>query len=280
MSIARTAPGGLLTDDDGSGTTGTILNNSERQSMLDLIDARWSLVYVTATGSQNNVSITSGGVEADVMVCSNASDLTITGIVAPASPAKPGKLLTIIAAGAGHVYLSHMSASSSAANRLYNKVGSGPTPLTAGSGRATYCYLGSEWYLIHHDQGDYISATFAAGNFTGNGAMTWTVASGDRATGWKLVGTEVHFYFTLTTTSVGGTPNTMLQISNSEWGGFTAEHTIYSRPAYANDNGTIVDAVLCHASSTTVFIHKSAGTNWTAATDNTSIYGTLRIPVS
>lgn len=282
MSIDRASTGGFLTDDDGTGTTGTLLNNSERQSMLDRIDA-WRTEYtITSTGSQNDLSITSSGVEADVLRCSNASDLTITGIAAPASPAKPGKLLIVRSVGAGNVYLKHQNASSTAANRLVNAATSADTPLAQGRGWAIYSYdaASARWSMIGHDQGGWLSATFAAGNFTGNGSMTWTVASGDRASAYWLRGNQLEYYFTLATTTVGGTPNTQLNIAAAEWGGFTTSGSVNWRLAVALDNASsITDAYCFHSSATVLSCVKISG-NWAAATDATYLYGSFRIQVT
>jgi hypothetical protein len=62
---------------------------------------------------------------------------------------------------------------------------------------------------------------FAAGNFTANGAMTWTVASarsGDLSA-YSIVGKTLTIWFSITGT-VGGTPNSQLLIAIP--GGFTA----------------------------------------------------------
>lgn len=281
MSVTRRT----WTDDDGSWTTGTILDNAELQRIYDDIDARWTIAYTFATGTQHNYSITSGGVEADVLWCSNASDLGLTGIAAPASPAKTGKELVIISAGAGHVQLVHQNGGSSAANRLSNLAGSANTVLAAGKGRATYRYDGNTglWYMVDHDQGGFLPVSFAAGDFTGNGSMTWTLASGDRVaagTGFWQRGNRVHYAFQLATTTVGGTPNTTLQIAAAQWGGFTAASTVpYRRLAVSLDNGTDVGAY-CTVSGTTLQILRANGGNWSASTDNTYLYGDLEFQVT
>src|SRR5438094_9666164 len=96
MSLTRRT----WTDDDGTGTIGTVLANAELQRLYDDIDARWSRVSISSTGSQNNLNIS----EADFVLLTNASDLTITGLVAPTTPAKPGKLPVFKSLGAGNVY--------------------------------------------------------------------------------------------------------------------------------------------------------------------------------
>lgn len=169
MSIARSGAGGVLTDDDGTGTTGTILNNSERQSMLDKIDARWTEQVYSSTGTQNNVVITSGGVETDRLNGTNASDVTVTGFVAPASPTKPGKPLDIYSTGAGNFILAHENASSTAANRINTDMGGISLYLLAGRGKCRLVYdsANSRWRVHQHVQGGLISYS-----------TSWTAASG------------------------------------------------------------------------------------------------------
>jgi len=163
-----------VTDDTGDHVSGSIGDNAWVQLVKAWVDARWSRLTVTSTGSQNNLSITSGGLEADLLLCNNASDLTLTGIAAPASPAKPGKRLIVISIGAGHVYLAHQSGSSTAANRLANIFTAGATPLAAGSGVAVLVYddNASRWRLVAHDQGAAIAYT-----------PTWTASSVNPAIG-------------------------------------------------------------------------------------------------
>jgi hypothetical protein len=131
MSIARTT----IVDDDGTLTTGTIWNNAWKTELYDQIDARWSEATTTATGTQNNLSIS----EADTFRANNATALTITGLVAPATPAKPGKPLRVVAIGAGTVTLNNEDAGSTAANRIITGTGAALT-LAAGTGWALLVY--------------------------------------------------------------------------------------------------------------------------------------------
>lgn len=118
------------------------------------------------------------------------------------------------------------------------------------------------------------AVTFAAGNFTANGSMTWTVASGDQTTfRYVEVGKVMHMWVYLVTTTVGGTPNTQLRVAipNSR----TSAATV--RGVFAGtDNGTDVTGGVWEATSGTAYVtlykSPSAG-NWTASTDNTAIFG-------
>jgi len=123
------------TDDSGTGTDGTIHNNAWLQAIYDALDARWSEFTTTSTGSQNNFAYS----EADTIRANNASALTLTGLLAPASPAKPGKPLRLVAIGAGTVTLNNEDAASTAANRIITGTGAALT-LAATTGWALLVY--------------------------------------------------------------------------------------------------------------------------------------------
>ncbi len=181
-----------VTDDDGTGTTGTAGTNAWLQSLLDLIDARWSELTVTSTGTQDNLSITSGGVEADVLRCTNASLLTITSIAAPASPAKPGKPLVIFSAGVGQVDINDSSAAlGTAANRVITGV-SGTISLGGSVGAALLIYddTTDRWRVLAHTQNASVSYTPTFGGVTlGNGTVSGA---------YHRIGRIIHWQATLT----------------------------------------------------------------------------------
>lgn len=275
MSITRTTD----TDDDGSGTTGTIRTNAWLQTIYDALDGRWSRVTITSTGSQNNVSIT----EADLVILNNASDLTITGIVAPASPTKPGKRLILVSTGAGNVLLAHQNASSTAANRIINFATSANTPLAAGVGTAilTYDDANSRWRLVHHEQGAPITPTFADGHYTGAGVdADWALASGDRTTQMYILrGRQLFVTWYLATTSVTNTPTT-LRITNAAWGGFTVAKTKLRSVMYDdNGGGNTFGYAQVTASGTEISIFKLSG-NFSNAANTTNAFGDLDFEVT
>ncbi len=261
MALTRT----MVTDDDGTGTTGTPWNAAQRNADWDVVDGRWSRITVTSTGSVNNLSITTGGVEADLIIFNNASDLTITGIVAPTSPLKPAKPLRYMCIGAGNVFFKHQNASSTAANRLACFVSSGDTPNAGGSatqpgGRGAFDYddLDSRWVLHKHDQGAWI--TPATPTFSGNGAMTWTSVTVNSNRYW-VRGRQLFLDFDFSGT-VGGTPNTLLTATLPN--GYTVA---------ASHNSVIwevTDARACIAQTSTGgvvnFTTDLAVNNWTAGT--------------
>jgi hypothetical protein len=131
--------------------------------------------------------------------------------------------------------------------------------------------------------GEWINVTFSAGNFTGNGSMTWTLASGDQVTfKYTLIGKTMIVSVVLQTTTVGGTPNTDLRIAIP--GGFTAAVAMVS-PCDIVDNGTFPTTsargrMSVAAGATQIVINTATGGNWTASTDQTHVRGQIAFEVS
>jgi hypothetical protein len=275
MSITRTAPYGTVTDDSGGGTDGTIANNAWLQGHLDLLDARWSRTSITSTGTQTTINPS----EADLLICNNASDLTIRSITAPSSPAKPGKKLTIVSTGADNVFLNHQdtNVSVTAANRLVNTATSSSTPLAAGAGRAVYIYddANSRWRLVEHDQGAWIAPTFAAGDFTASSG-SWTLASGDVTFDrFCLRGTLLFFEFRYITTTVSATPT---ELRRAIYNGYTVRAgggRVEGIVMYQDNGGAETLGLLYNANSTTTNLEfrRLASTAWSTATNTTALQG-------
>jgi hypothetical protein len=230
-------------------------------------------VTFTTTGNIDNLD-TQG---ASLIRMNNASLATIRGLKADA-----GQEVTIVSIGAGIVEFAHQNANSTAENRLLNMVTSSTTRLAAGSGAATYRYdkATGRWRLIAHNQGAYIATTFAAGDYTGNGLMTFTVASGDVITNTScLVGKLLFFTVRVFTTSVGGTPSDQLHVAIPN--GYTAVASVLF-PARLSDNGgaSTFGHVRCSAAGATCFVSKLDSSNWTAAANTTAFDFSVIIEVT
>lgn len=127
--------------------------------------------------------------------------------------------------------------------------------------------------------GSWTDVAFVAGNFTGNGSMTWTVASGDVGRNrYMKIGKLLVWQLYLSTTTVGGTPNVALQVALPTGTFPTVTHA--SSVAYINDNGTIRDGYASPASGTLLGFFLSSGANWTASTDGTYIRAVLLLELS
>jgi hypothetical protein len=127
--------------------------------------------------------------------------------------------------------------------------------------------------------GEWIAVTFAAGNFTGTGAQTWTLTAPDQANfAYTLYGKTMTAKFQLATTSVGGVAATGLQILIP--GGFTAASVAYNAAAFILDNGVLAAGRLSVAAGgTKILVERSDGAVWTAAANTTYVYGQITIEV-
>lgn len=230
-----------------------------------------SEVTTTATGTQADFAPGLRG--HSVLRCNNATDLTITGFAG----GLPGQTITVASVGAGNVFLGHQVAGSAAANRMINWVTSGNgTPLVAGIGTATYVYDGTtaRWRLVAHAMGGTIAVTYAAGNFTASGAMTWTVDAGDQIVlAYTIVGRSMHLSVRLDTTSVGGVADTALRLT------IPNACTLGTRSNFIF-NGTNAGVIFVghsdhSAGDTFLSIFTNIGaTPWTLAANTTAIFGT------
>jgi hypothetical protein len=125
--------------------------------------------------------------------------------------------------------------------------------------------------------GEWLAVAFNAGDFTANGAMTWTVEAGDLTTfAYALVGKTLLVAVIIQTTSVGGTPNTYLQVKLP--GGLVAARSTYT-PAFAQDNGAAQEVAIARtiAGQSNLYIGRLGGANWSLATNATSIWATVAL---
>lgn len=155
--------------------------------------------------------------------------------------------------------------------RSFGATGSGVTLVNAGSS---------------FPQGYPIDVPYSAGNFTGNGAMTWTVDSGDQETfSYIILGSPAAatrtmiIWLRLLTTTVGGTVNNALRVTLPAGATVAkkAEGTFYYLDATTHGIG------LWQASTvgdTFVEFYIFGWGNWTLSTNTTYILATIAIPIS
>jgi hypothetical protein len=220
MAITRT----VMIDDDGSGTTGTVLNNAWLQTIYGQIDDAFigvmaGAIPVTATGTVNNLA---GGSAKQVTVfdCTNATALTITGFQFSTTP-RIGDQAIILARGAGPIALVHNSPNST--EKLSNAVTTQPTPLSGVWGRAVYvCIGGGFWVLMGHEQGAWLTDPFNAADYTGSGGA-WTVTAGQvRAARYHLRGRTLSWMLDVYASTLGGAGS----VSRRVLGGYTIDDAV------------------------------------------------------
>lgn len=211
MPITRTP----WTDDDGTGTTGTIVNNSEKTILYNQIDAALpeTTITVSSTGGTIAALPIPSGVGDLIVYIHTTGTVTVQGITA----GRFGQRLRVYASNSGVVEFVHMSASAVSANRLYNTITSGPTTIAANVGSVEYIYDGTivpQWRLVAHQQGLWLTPPFNAANFSATGGGTFTVAAGNLTTyAYYISGSVVTIQLVMNGT-IGGTPT---GITSAAW---------------------------------------------------------------
>jgi hypothetical protein len=228
-------------------------------------DATIGVSTLAVTGNQVLLPIPAGTGNLIIRM-NNPTLTTIQGIQAGLN----GQSLEIIAVGAGQVDCTYNDAAAAVGNKIVTIVTMGRTSLAPGSGGSLIMeYDGSIWRVITHEQGGAIVPAFVAGNFLGNGAMTWTVVLGNvLACSYYLTGRLLTVNFSISGTTVGGTPNTQLTIGNGAWGGYSSRDNTYVSVPVATDNGAVAVAyAFLLASGTQIGIVKTTPANWTAGSN-------------
>lgn len=227
----------------------------------------WSEITITTTGTQNNFA---PGLAGNTIVrCNNGAGtvLTVTGL----SGGIDGQQAIFAMNGSGRVDFLHANGGSSAGNQLLNYVSSAATSIVANQGMGFAWYRFSttqnKWVLIQHNQGAWITPTYAGTDWTAS-AGTWTVDPGDIiADKYFLSGRTLYFQTTVAATSVSVTPATL---SRNAYGFSAAIRTDGS--LYASDAGGANAGAtwIISASGSVLSFAKFTG-NWTAAANNTVI---------
>lgn len=128
--------------------------------------------------------------------------------------------------------------------------------------------------------GAWTTPAFNAGNFTADGAMTWTVGAGDIGCyAYTIAGKVMTVIFDIYTSTIGGTPSTYLLMAIP--GTPTATKT-FNQPILITDNGVNgIGIALVVAGATAIRLYKDAtqAANWAASTDNTRVSGQITFEI-
>jgi hypothetical protein len=125
--------------------------------------------------------------------------------------------------------------------------------------------------------GVWTTRTFADTNFTANGSMTWTVASGDVGNEqYMRIGKTLFYNLSVNTSTVGGVANNQLIVSLPD--SATAAKT-QRFPCVVNDNngGFVAGYCFVTATGTTLVIQRASAANWSASTNLTYVDASVAI---
>lgn len=124
------------------------------------------------------------------------------------------------------------------------------------------------------------SPSYNAGDFTANSSMTWTVDAGDVTNfQYTISGKTMTVNFYLSTTSIGGTPSTNLQIKIPA----SKVSAKQSGGPVVIDNGTgvyLLGIGLVTASGTNIIIRKADGSNWLTSANTAYVYGQMTFEIN
>ena len=120
--------------------------------------------------------------------------------------------------------------------------------------------------------GEWTNIAYNAGNFTGNGGMTWTVDVGDQVgLAYMIIGKTCWVRFTLNGTTVGGVASSQLLLDLS---GIPLTAVVNSSAIVRCYNAGVDGAGLAEIVGSQVRLSLFTG-NWTLVANNTSIQGSL-----
>lgn len=245
-------------------------------------DGTWAVPPSSGSGTYTRVTNSDTGTKNDwapgisgntIIEWSGSSDLTVTGLASGTT----AQIVEFKNTGTKIAYFAHNSGSSSAGNKLFNMVTSGVTPV-APKGSLSYYYDGTQWQLLHHEQGPAIDVPFTAGDFTGNGAMTWTLDSADLSQfSYHLVGRFVTFQIAIASSTTGGTPNTNLRVLIPNGWTISATQSIIGFARTQNNGGTVAAGFIqaTDADNTHILFKLMAAGNWANGTNNNAQQGQI-----
>lgn len=283
------------TDDSGDFISGSAINNAFLTSLQDNIDALFSALgtslgwSATTNGAQRGGirNTNSGAAAAAEWWAGNNSSQTILGLMAfssgftPSGPDVAGGATLKCPATAGLAV-----ACTDAAGTLKF--------FTGGTTQRARLEANGDFKLLNASAGGYferartvamgewIAVAFAAGTYTGNGAMTWTLTSPDQVSlRYMLVGHTMFLEWSIATSTVGGTPNIGLRIAIP--GGFTTSTTALFRGTHSySDNGgaQLIGTARLSTTGTDITLEKADESNWTASTNLTATTGAVWFEVN
>jgi hypothetical protein len=214
----------------------------------------WTVLARTDTGAVNDWAPAISG--HTLIEWAGLADFAPTGLAGGVA----GQIVLVKNTGAKVALFGHNGASS-AGNKFFNLATSGPTPVAPG-GWIAYLHDGAIWQLVGHEQGAWITVTYAAGNFTGSGAMTWAVSLANQVNySFRLAGRTLAIGLALQATNVGGTADNTLKTAIPL--GFVATKYAFAS-CLINDagGGFIAGFVQIEIGSQTVDALKYGVTNW------------------
>ena len=264
-----------LVDDSGPGDDGSPWDVDDVNKLI-AGEAVSTEQTTTATGTQHDFSLSGART---YLRCNNASALVLTGFSVAGATPPAGARVIIDNVGTSTVKVDHQNTGSTAAYRAIAVSTQGQIVGAGGRIEGVYDATTDRWRIACVDPGAPIAVTFSAGNFTGNGSMTWTVGAGDQGTfQYTQRGKLLRVALQVVSSTVGGTPNTHLQVAIP--GGFTAGGTCRVGCSLLDNSIADIGVAGVTSSTTVIYVMLRAGGNWAASTDGTHVYFSFEFEVA
>lgn len=236
MPITRTP----IIDDDGTGTTGTPLDNAWKTEFYNQIDAA-----LLGGGQVEFIDVSAGGnfvlgaaYSVHILNSGSANVITVTWT---GGSGQMGERVFVTNRGSGVVKVPHATAP---ATNILNIATSAPTPIGFQGVGQWMRHSGVYWVLVTHEQGAWITAPYNAADFFAPGGSSFGVDAGDISSiGYHLRGNTMSFAALINTASVGGTATANLYVGYGQYGGFQTRKGFYA-PAFCSDNGANKPAIV------------------------------------
>lgn len=222
----------------------------------------------TATGNQDDFAITNSGLT--ILRCTGAAPVFRGFKVAGTTPTAGDRVLIVCLGTTAKV--ANQDTNSTAAYRIITPSTQGQIVGLNGVIQCTYDGTTGRWREVLLDPGNPIAVTYASGDFTGSGTITWTVDSGDLEAFWyQQFGKVLQVNVSIATSTVSGS-GAELRVKIP--GGFTTTRFAASPLIMGFDNNiaTPVNQFVNAADTNLHFGRQDAG-NWAAATNTTYIRG-------
>lgn len=200
-----------------------------------------------------------------------AADLIVNGLAGGVA----GQLFFFCNRSATKIaWFAHQHATPAASDKLRNYATSSLTPV-AQNGTILYQHTGTDWNIVAHDQGAWITPPFNAALFTAT-TGSWTVDSGDPSVfAYRISGRSFTLTYQINSTSVS-VATSGLQITVPD--GFVLASAAWYF-TYAEDNGVVAQSkAVMQPGGLPILISKTSGT-WAASVNATRVTGTLEGPL-
>ena len=275
-----------------SATAGALTSTAPTNSrFIGTADTTTTLVLTpslaaTPTSSIVTQASSATGAQADFALTTNVSSLICTGaapIFSGFAAGVAGQTVDVWFTGTTLLQILTQNAGSVAANRVICPSTVGLTVGTNGCIRLSYDTTAARWHAATVAAGNPITRTFAAGNYTNDGAAVWTVAAGDVVTdSYVQVNKMLTVTERLTTTDVSAA--TALELRVTIPGGFTSTKAVVIPNIHGNNKASgyfdDLGSTRAAAAGTTFVCFRSTETSaWSVSVNQTQLAFVITIEV-